>query len=44
MQTSHQPIRAHDDWSLGHPILVLLNGFEIFPSSIRLPDRARSQV
>ena len=44
MKRSNEPVRAHDDGSLGELIVILLDPLEIFTRRIRLANCPRSQV
>jgi hypothetical protein len=44
METSHKAIWAHNDRTLRHPILALMDTAEILPCRVRLPDGSRREV
>lgn len=44
METSHKAIWAHNDRTLGHPILPLMDTAEILPCRVRLSNGTGREV
>ena len=44
MQTRHQPIGTHYDWSLWQAVVPLSNTFQVFSRGISLSDSSRREI